>query len=656
MIITKRFQTLWVVVLCAALLIPILQVGLPGLSGEQRIVQASASDGFSFTAVGDIGTTANSDAVLGGIAAGSAFTLALGDLSYNTNPESEWCDYVKSYVGSGYPFQLVSGNHEDTGTRDGYIRNFASCLPDRLGSTGDYGVEYYFDYGGLVRIIMVSPDLTIDGVYHDYNSGPRRVWLEDTISQARALGIAWVVVGMHKVCVSVGDSGCEIGSELASMLAEKADLVFQGHDHNYQRSHQLSCVVADTVDPACIVDVDGAHSKGQGAVLVVAGIGGDGNVPVHMGSDSESGYFAAADSSTYGFVRVTVTASRLDAVSVPRSEGTFVDSFTIASDVVPVPLTASFSVTPAFPTPGQLTTFTAIVLGGVGPYSYVWDFGDGGSGSSAVATHSFGSEGDYTVVLSVTDSVSQIAASTRVVSVRSSPPALIETSFRFVDPFGADLSGVVRWEVWNGSSLVTTEGSSLLDPVRSYELRAYFGSYLLVTRTFVPDLTILTTLFVYPHSSVSGGRVAFNSTIVSFSVLEESIQRLRFRAEAEASPGGGFRIVVSVPRSPLVVQKDGAGFGFAFDEAAGVVVVDTPTLSVWTFEFDSPPQPPPPPPGGQPGSGGNCPVCVLPGELVSWWFLVVGLAMGLLLVLGVMFVKARSRLDRLRRPVLTTLS
>jgi hypothetical protein len=651
----KQSQTLRVMVLCAVLLTPILQFGFPSHTAGQRIVQAAASDGFSFTAVGDIGTTANSDAVLGGIAAGSAFTLALGDFSYNSNPESEWCDYVKSYVGSGYPFQLVSGNHEDTGTRDGYIRSFASCLPDRLASTGDYGVEYYFDYGGLVRIIMVSPDLTIDGVYYDYNSGPRRVWLEDTISQARVLGTPWVVVGMHKVCVSVGDSGCEIGSELASLLAGRVDLVFQGHDHNYQRSHQLSCVVADTVDPACIADVDGAHSKGQGAIFVVAGVGGDGNVPVHMGSDSESGYFAAADSSTYGFVRVTVTASRLDAVSVPRSEGTFVDSFTITADGEPVPLIASFSVTPAFPLPGQITTFTAIVLGGVGPYSFLWDFGDGGTGSDAVATHTFGSEGDFAVVLSVTDSVPQTAVSSRVVSVRLSPPALIETSFRFVDPFGADLSGVVAWEVWNGSSLVTTEGSTLLDPARSYELRAYFRSYLLVTRTFVPDLTVLTSLYVYSHSSVAGGRVAFNSTIVAFSVLEESIQRLRFNAEAEASPGGGFRIVVSVPRSPVIVQKDGAGFGFAFDEAAGVVVVDTSSLSVWSFVFDPPSQPPPLPPG-QPGSGGDCPICALPSGLVSWWFLVVGLAMGLVLVLAVMTVKARSRLDRLRRPVLATLS
>jgi len=49
-------------------------------------------------------------------------------------------------MGSSFPVELVSGNHEDDGP-DGQIAKFAACLPDRIGGiSGTYGKEYYFDY------------------------------------------------------------------------------------------------------------------------------------------------------------------------------------------------------------------------------------------------------------------------------------------------------------------------------------------------------------------------------------------------------------------------------------------------------------------------------------------------------------------------------
>lgn len=56
-----------------------------------------------FTAVGDFGSTVNTSAVLGGLAAADPdLTLALGDLSYG-GPGSEpgWCDFVTSRAGAG---------------------------------------------------------------------------------------------------------------------------------------------------------------------------------------------------------------------------------------------------------------------------------------------------------------------------------------------------------------------------------------------------------------------------------------------------------------------------------------------------------------------------------------------------------------------------
>ena len=68
---------------------------------------------FTFTAGGDIGDNANTSATLNLIAQSSSqFHLALGDLSYNEiTPESAWCSYVQSHVGSSFPFELLSGKY-----------------------------------------------------------------------------------------------------------------------------------------------------------------------------------------------------------------------------------------------------------------------------------------------------------------------------------------------------------------------------------------------------------------------------------------------------------------------------------------------------------------------------------------------------------------
>src|SRR5690349_3876770 len=87
----------------------------------------AATGTFTFTAVGDYAATTNTSAVLDTIAAsGAPFHLALGDLSYGAiQPESAWCDYVKSHLGSQFPFELIAGNH-DSGqiASEGNIDNF----------------------------------------------------------------------------------------------------------------------------------------------------------------------------------------------------------------------------------------------------------------------------------------------------------------------------------------------------------------------------------------------------------------------------------------------------------------------------------------------------------------------------------------------------
>ncbi|MEK6252243.1 MAG: metallophosphoesterase [Actinomycetota bacterium] len=276
--------------------------------------------------------------------------LALGDFSYaGPNSYRQFCGLVRSKIGPVAPFEIISGNHEEDPGEDGSLDHYAHCLPDRLHAVGDYGRQYYFDLGRLVRFIMISPDLTIDGVNYYYGKNDdgtdnaRLAWLGATIDQARAAGIEWVVVGMHKNCISVGEYYCDVYQDLFSMLIEKkVDLVLSGHDHTYQRSKQITAprdrckaVIVARFDPDCVVDDDDSYQKGAGSTFVISGAAGAELYPVHA-NDPEAGYFVATmgknSGSRHGFTMLTISPLKLAVQFVGSTPGSFADRFEIVSE------------------------------------------------------------------------------------------------------------------------------------------------------------------------------------------------------------------------------------------------------------------------------------------------------------------------------------
>jgi len=298
-----------------------------------------------FTAAGDFGSTEETDAVLKTIKSlHSDATFALGDLSYaRTGAEKQWCDYVTSRLGEDYPFELVAGNHESDG-RNGNIDAFSSCLPNKLPSLiGSYGTQYYVDAPAkdpLVRFVMISPGIHFPDGKWDYRQGSSRYdWTARAIDTARDKSIPWVVVGMHKPCLSVGRYGCQSGSDLFHLLVSKrVDLILGGHDHSYQRSKQLAlsrackAIATGSFDPECVADDGSSLVRGAGSVSVVAATGGRNQYRVSS-SDSEAGYFTSFaggnDNPTYGVLDVTVTKSAMRASFVRAAGGTHTDTFSI---------------------------------------------------------------------------------------------------------------------------------------------------------------------------------------------------------------------------------------------------------------------------------------------------------------------------------------
>lgn len=304
------------------------------------VASNAAPTTISFGVAGDLGANSATNASLAKLnASGVDFFLAIGDLDYGEVPTPEdWCTYVSSRLpslGSSFPFQLLAGNHEEN-----TISRHAACLPDRLGSTGEYAAQYSFDYPSatpLVRVIMISPSLTINNVSYSYSAGSTRYnWVASQIDDARAQGIPWTAVGMHKHCFTSGSTSCDIGADLMNMLvSKKVDLVFQGHKHTYQRSKQLALrtgcsAVTGSTDPDCVVDdgLDGFYSKGRGTVVALIGCFGKG------GSSSASGYMVKAGGDD-GFTKFTMTADRIDATFV-SSTGSMTDTYSIVPNQPPV--------------------------------------------------------------------------------------------------------------------------------------------------------------------------------------------------------------------------------------------------------------------------------------------------------------------------------
>jgi len=198
---------------------------------------------FTFVAAGDSrgGYSNIAENMAAYLKPDAAFWLFNGDMTDNgvQNQWNEWFVAMEPII-SYRVLMPVQGNHEMfSGV---YYGNFAlprnNELPDEFPNYDETYNEYAwsFDYGNTHVIGLGSNTEDLIKMSLD--------WLEaDLIKANENPNIVWKVAVFHHPPYSASNHGCnDQTKDFVSPLFEKygVDVVFNGHDHNYERTHPIA--------------------------------------------------------------------------------------------------------------------------------------------------------------------------------------------------------------------------------------------------------------------------------------------------------------------------------------------------------------------------------------------------------------------------------
>ena len=285
------------------------------LAPRDRLRFRTAGPGpFSFLVFGDSGMGTAAQLRLAQLNGQDrpALVLHTGDIGYwhgtYADYQERYFEYYRNMM-KRVPFFPTPGNHDyGTANADPYISVHA--VPGDDVPEDGRGRYYSFDWGN-VHFVSLDTNLSLTRAVE--GNGAMLDWLERDLERSRQY---WRVVFFHHPPFACGPNENDpvstmVRARIVPILERYGvELVFNGHEHSYQRSQCLrNGVLAEA---------------GTGTVYVTSGGGGAYLYPV-AGSRRSS---VAYGESAHHFVRVEVEGSRLTSRAI-RDDAAEIDSFSI---------------------------------------------------------------------------------------------------------------------------------------------------------------------------------------------------------------------------------------------------------------------------------------------------------------------------------------
>jgi PKD repeat protein len=354
---------------------------------------------------------------------GTDMVLGLGDNQYELGALSE---YQGSFDLTWGQFKAkirpVPGNHEyDTAGAAGYFNYFGPQISQS---------HYSFDLGSWHLIALDSNCTDISCADRDLGSVPSAevTWLQnDLAAHPNMCTLAY----WHHPLFTSAPPGNSAGVKPLwdALYASHADLVLNGHSHDYERFSPQ--------DPS-------GNATANGLTEIIVGTGGKSLASATLPLKPNSAFHR----SSFGALFLTLHPSSYD-WSFIRDDGNVQESGSAACHNTggSPPPSASFTSSPSAPQTGTPVAFDGRASGdplALG-LSYAWNFGDGASGSGQTSSHAYRQAGTYSVKLAVTDGGGRTNATTHTVAIGDRPPtaslALSPTSALTGDQVAFDGSG-----------------------------------------------------------------------------------------------------------------------------------------------------------------------------------------------------------------------
>src|SRR5215472_5637321 len=230
----------------------------------------------------------------------SGTVMAVGDLAYPDGSKENFACYDKTWGRARSRTRPAPGNHEfHSSGATPYFDYFGVLAGDP--KTGYYG----YDLGAWHIIVLNSECRDVGGCG---SGSPQERWLRaDLASHPVACTLAY----WHKPLFS---SGSAHGNDLTmkplwdALYEANADVVVNGHDHDYQRFAPQT--------------PDGAPDPGRGIREFVVGTGGKSHRPFSEPKPNSE----VRDATAFGVLKLTLKSKSYDWQFIPEEGKTFTDS------------------------------------------------------------------------------------------------------------------------------------------------------------------------------------------------------------------------------------------------------------------------------------------------------------------------------------------